>query len=161
MAPMLRVDTPTALDLAFLAQRMRGDEFRQFTGLTGIDRDVGDAAGRAAIGCRGPVWCIYDGPAPIMAGGFDPIRPGVFEVWGIGTPAGWHDHGAMISRTAARFCRRMLDTGRAHRLQIQALADRPQAHEWYRRALRMQHEATLSRAAADGGDLLIFARVRP
>lgn len=158
-AAALILGVPTALDLCYLATRMRDDERLQFAALTGITRDIAENAGRTYVAARGPLFALYDDTGAVMAGGFEPVRPGVFEAWAVGTPEAWRRHWREISLCCGRLVRRMLRE-QAHRIQLLAIPSRTAAHEWYERVLGLASEGIQKAAASDGGDLVMFARVR-
>lgn len=158
----ITVTAPILEDWAWLARRMRPDEIAQHVAAWGdSEYDPNVAALRFAT-LAGPTFCFLgeDG-LPVAAGGFLPLRAGVYEAWMVGTLERWESHGRALSRAVRRITDRMLAQPGVHRLQITALASRTQAHEWYERALGYRREAALARYCADGQDAIIFARTTP
>jgi len=159
-APKVRLARPILDDFCFLARRMRPDEIAQYLAMTGADEFDSDAAARAMAASRGATFVGVDAAnKPIMAGGFEPLRPGVFELWAVGTTEGWEKHWRTITLTCNRLIR---DTfaGGAHRVQIVALASRTQAHDWYERGLKLRREGEHPGFFADGQAGITFARVK-
>jgi hypothetical protein len=156
--PEVRVGFPTAFDLAWLAMHMRADEQAQWCALTGRGEYDADlcARGMAAIG--GVSWCLYgrDG-RPFCAGGFEEVRPKVWQTWMAGTDEGWKRHWRTITKEARR-CMAGLFAHGAQRIQTYALASRTEAHEWYRRGLLQDYEGTHRAFFADGQDGVCYAR---
>ena len=161
MIPEIRLGTPIVQDFAYVAANMRPDEIAQYLALTGLSEYVPDVAARAFIATPGPqfVMVARDG-LPVLAGGFAPVRQGVFEGWLVGTVDGW----ATYWRAMTKVCRGLMDdlftSGGAHRIETFALASRTQAHEWYERSLMMQREGTMKGYFSDGQDAIVFARVK-
>lgn len=158
----ITVTTPILEDWAWLARRMRPDEIEQHLAARGVDTYDPNAAALEFATVPGPTFCLVgeDG-LPVCAGGFVPLRPGVYEGWMVGTLDRWESHGLALTRAVRRITDRMLQQPGVHRLQITALPTRTQAHAWYERALHYRPEATLTRYCADGQDAIIFARVNP
>lgn len=160
--PAVVMAAPLAQDYVYLAQHMRPDEIAQHCALRGIpvtEFDV-DAAARSLANQGAPEFVLVDARGyPIVAGGFDYLRPGVFECWAVGTLEGWRDHWRPITT----HCRRLIDgllRESAHRVQTVALASRTGAHEWYERGLRMRREGVLAGFFSDGQDGVMFAKTR-
>lgn len=156
------LDRPRMADFDFLAHHMRPDEIAQHCALRGIPVSQYDPeqAVRSLAAQNGMEFAmVAANGAPIAAGGFDYLRPGVFECWAIGTPAGWQVHW----RPLTTYCRQLIDEllrTDAHRVQTVALASRTAAHEWYERGLRMQREGVLRGFFSDGQDGIMFAKTR-
>jgi hypothetical protein len=155
----LQLAVPILEDFGHLARHMRPDEIEQFMAMSGLAEYVPDVAARALSMQGGPTWAVIDDAnRAVLVGGFQPVRPGVFEAWLAGTMECWEKHG----RAFTRICRREIDAllaDGAHRVQITALASRAGAHEWYERGLGMQREGVLRAYCADGQDAIMFARV--
>lgn len=158
--PKLRLAVPILEDFGPIARHMRPDEIAQFIALAGLESYHSDTAARAFANTQGPSYVLLDDQKrPVAAGGFDPIRPGVFEAWGIGTLDGWAKHWRGMTFAANRVMRDLFAQG-AHRIQTVALASRTGAHEWYERGLRMQREGVHPGFFADGQTGISFARVK-
>ncbi|MEN5115844.1 hypothetical protein ABE488_00705 [Luteimonas sp. TWI662] len=158
--PAIRLGHPIVEDFAYLARRMRPDEIEQFLAFGGLHEYDADIAARAFAATPGPSYVFVGADGlPFLAGGFQPLRPGVFDGWLVGTLAGWEAHGFAITRICRRVIDQMLVDG-AHRVQIAALASRTAAHDWYERGLGLQREGVLRAYCADGSDAVMFAKVR-
>lgn len=158
--PTLRLALPLVDDFGYLARRMRPDEIEQFLAVTGATDYHSDTAARVFAAIPGHAYAIVGADnRPVMAGGFEPIRPGVYEVWGAGTIEGWEKHWRAITLICNRLIRDLL-AGPAHRVQTCALASRTQAHEWYERGLRMKPEGRHPGFFADGQAGISYARTR-
>ncbi len=158
MTPEIRVGVPLVQDFARIAQDMRPDEIAQFKAFTGVPDYNPDVVARALIASPGPQFVLVDRDnLPVAVGGFEPIAPGVFETWGIGTLTGWGKHWRAITKQSRRQMERVFAAG-AHRIQIISLASRVEAHHWYRHGLGMAFEGTLTSYCADGSDAVIHAR---
>lgn len=160
MATKLRLATPLLDDVAYLARRMREDERQQFVALSGLPAYDADIAARAIASTPGPTFVVLEGDMPVLLGGFDPLRTGVYEAWLVGTDEAWSRHGHAFTR----ICRRAIDQilhADGHRVQVCALASRTAAHDWYERFLGMEREGVHKRHGANGEDFIMFAKVRP
>lgn len=143
----------------YLAERMRPDEQRHVLALTGADHYNADVAAEAAIRSEGLRFALLgDDGAPVVAGGYVPVRGHCWEAWMMGTLEGWEKHWIGITRGVRWTMARMFEQG-ATRIQVMTLADRLPALEWYERALGMQCDGKLCAAGARGEDLVIYSRV--
>lgn len=155
---MLRLTAPLLQDYAYIAARMRDDERAQFLAFSGLPEYDPDACALACANLSGPAWLVLRDDEPVLVGGFDPIRPGVYEGWQMGTDAGWQQHGLEITRMTRRINDDMLAGDGVHRLQLCAMTGREQTFDWYQRGLGYAREATLVGFCADGQDAVMFAR---
>ena len=160
VVPKVRIGTPILEDFAYLARNMRPDEIDQFVAMTGVAEYNPDIAARCLAAIPGYTWVLVgeDG-LPFLVGGFQPIRPGVYEGWLAGTMEGWERHGFEITR----ICRRQMDAllrTEAHRVYVPALSSRTAAHDWYMRGLGMVNEGLQKGFCANKSDAIMFAKVR-
>lgn len=157
---MIAVTTPILEDFAYLARQMRPDEIEQHLAFTGDDEyDANEAALRFAT-LPGPKFVITADGLPVVAGGFWPVRPGVYEGWQAGTTAGWEQHWRTITKHTRRLNDALLAAGHCHRLQLCALAGRDKTFEWYERSLGYAREAVLTGYCANGRDAVMFVRTK-
>lgn len=149
-------------DVAYVSRRMRADEVQQWLALTGLPEYDPDVAARSIIATMGELaFAIVDGDGrAIVVGGFDEIRPQVWQTWMVGSDEGWAQYWRSITKITRGAMGDLLASGRAHRLQTHALASRTAAQEWYRRGLGMTYEGTHRRHFADGSDAVCYARIR-
>ncbi len=157
-----RVSTQLALpvvgDYAYVAAHLRADDQSEWVSLTGAAFDA-DGFARAMLSIQGTAYVLLDSQGlPILLGGHEPIKPGVFQGWLAGTDAGWEQHGRSISR----WCRKLQDAqlAQCRRVQIIARADRTHAHVWYQKALGMTPEGIHRAWFADGSDAAVFSRTQ-
>lgn len=156
----LTLTSPVLDDYAYIARRMRADEVAQYEAFTGRPY-LADACALAAANTYGPAYLYLDEDGrPALIGGFDPIRPGVYEGWHMATADSWAKHWFAFTRRSRRLMADLFAAG-AHRIQTCALASRTQAHYWYVDALGMKCEGVLSRYCADGSDAVMFSRTAP
>jgi hypothetical protein len=154
----LRVySNPTLADFYMVCHKLPEDEIEQAEAFTGRAFDPEAAA--AAYYLRDcPKWVIAADDGPIVIGGFEMLRPGVWQDWLFSTPAAWDQHWRSVTKMCKRAMDAMLRTD-AHRLQCVSLASRIHAHRWYR-PLGLQLEGTLHGYGVNGEDALMFARLR-
>lgn len=155
-----RLGTPSVVDLAYLAARMRQCEIDHFLALSGLDRYDPDTAARAFAMQPGPAFSLY-GPdgRPVMAGGFVPERRGVYEAWLLGTDVAWSEHWRKITRVCRRQMEALFQSG-AHRVHVVTSPKNTKVVEWYVRGLRMRYEGRFRAYCADGSDMVMYARTR-
>jgi hypothetical protein len=156
------VVTATLSDLLFVAHRMRDDEIEQYLAITGNEAYDPDDCVRSVLQVMGEVnFCMLDADGnPYCIGGYDEIRPKVWQTWMMGTPDGWKNHWRDITKLSRRTMDALLSSSRAHRVQCYALASRTEAHDWYRRGLGMTFEATVQKLFADGQDGVCYVKVK-
>lgn len=153
----LRLAPPLLADFVRIAATMRPDERAQFVALSGLADYDAEAAARALTCITGPAWvAVDDDGRAVLAGGFDPLRPGVYEAWLAGSLEDWQAHGRSFTRICARAIKQLL-AGGAHRIQTCALATRTEAHAWYE-ALGFVREGVLRGYGAHGEDFVMYAR---
>ncbi len=156
----LRLATPVLRDFAYLADRLRPDEIKQYLAMSGLDRYDPDIAAREYANTAGPSWSLID-PAghPVLAGGFEPVRAGVYECWMMGTQEGWARYGFTFNRVARRLMRGLLES-HAHRLQAVVLAELAHVHGWHGKGMGMVNEGIQHGYCANGADVVMFAVTR-
>ncbi len=157
VVPLLRLARPLLEDFVYVAKRMRADERDQFIAMSGLPRYDADVCARAGANTPGASYAYVDRTGhPVLLGGFEPIRPGVFEGWHMATDDGWQKYGPLFHRLCIRLMNNLFANG-AHRIQTCALTSRIQAHAWYER-IGMMNEGVLSGYCTDGQDGVMFAR---
>lgn len=157
--PTIRMAVPVLRDFVLIAATMRMDEREQFMAFSGMSSYDPDIVALALANQRGPKWVVLNEvDSPLFCGGFEPIRPGVFEAWLAGPESTWREHGHLVSRVCRREVDALLKRG-AHRVQVTALANRSRAHVWYERALGMEREGVHHGYGSNGEDAVTFARV--
>lgn len=155
----LIVRQPLLEDWAYLARNARPDEIDQHLAAFGGDTfDPEEAALRFASWAGPKFVFLTEACMPIAAGGFVPLRDGVYEAWLVGTMEGWASHWPNLTRECRRLHNRMLEK-HAHRIQITALASRTAAHDWYL-ALGFKNEGLQRCNTVDARDTITFARTR-
>ena len=155
---------PLLLEFIKVCWQLPQDEREQIEAFTGQPYDIdGAAVGNFMV--QGPKWVAKEGldAEPLAVGGFAQQRPGVWRDFMLNTPAAFAKEN-FYSMT--RLCRRAMDSmlsNGAHRLECivpaKRLAERPELENWYG-VLRYRREATLRAFLANGGDAVIFSRVR-
>ena len=146
-----------AIHVLILAERMREDEREQYEALAFEPFSV-DGASKSFISKGGPAFCLVDPDGnPLCAGGFEPLVPGVWQSWMLGSYEGWENWRAITK--ASRWVMGNLFAGGARRLQGSCIPTRSAAIEWFKRGLGMDHEGTYRAFGFHGEDLMQFARV--
>lgn len=156
---LVTLTKPLLADYLFIAHHLPEDQQRQASALSdGSPYDPERFA--LAMACRvGPKWALVqqDG-TPVAIGGYDMIRPGVWQDYLIGTVDGWKHYWRSITKHCNQVMAFMLKE-EAWRLQCVALADRTMAHKWFK-AVGLEYEGTLRNYGAAGEDCFMFSRVR-
>lgn len=159
--PEVWLHHPTAMDLAWLAARMREDEKAQWCALTGRDEYDPDLAARNFIAMPGLTFCLYDRQTmPIAAGGFIEVRPKVWQTWMVGTDEGWAQYWRAITKYARSLGDGLFRDGLAVRIETVALASRERAHRWYAKGMRQHFEGRHACWFPNGEDAVTYARTR-
>lgn len=149
---------PSLLDFLQVLQQCPVDERAQVEALTGEPFSP-DAQAAGMVLRAGPKWVLLCDGQPVSVGGFDMVRPGVWQDWMVNTPAAFDPaHWRTVTRYARRIMDAMLETD-AHRLQCVSLASRIDAHKWYK-VLGYHFEGTMRGYCADGSDAMMFSRLR-
>lgn len=149
---------PTIFDLLAICHHAPEDEREQYEAFFGQKYDANELAARLSLS-PGPSWVLLDDKKPIVAAGFELIRPGVWQDWMVSTEAAWSPANW---RTVTRHVREVMDAmlkTDAHRLQCVSLRSRIQAHRWYK-VLGLRQEGVLEAYGADGQDAIMFKKVR-
>ncbi|MBB3802056.1 hypothetical protein FHR47_002304 [Xanthomonas arboricola] len=153
-----------AAHLVYLAGCMRETEQRQFLAVTGLaeyDPEVG-AHWLINVAKRSGGYAftaVMDDNTPAAAGGFEPVAPGVWQSWMVGSEEGWAQQWRSLTKAACWTADRIFDAG-AHRVQTTALVDRKEAIVWFQRSLRMRPEGIWRAFGANGEDFASFSRLR-
>ena len=159
VVPMLRLARPLLEDFAYVAKRMRADERAQFVAMSGLPEYDADVCARAGANTPGASYAYVDRAGyPVLLGGFEPLRPGVYEGWHMATADGWERYGAAFHRLSIRLMNDLFAQG-AHRIQTCALESRVLAHAWYER-IGMKNEGVLAGYCTNGSNAVMFARTR-
>lgn len=154
----LRLADPVLEDFVHVTRYMRADEREQWLALTGADEYRSNTLALAAANTPGHRWALIDADnRPVLIGGFEELRPGVWECWQMSTAESWAKHWRAFTKITRRMIRWALANG-AHRVQTVALATRQAAHQWYERALGLRCEGRLAGYFATGADGLMYAR---
>lgn len=151
---------PTIAHIYLLCQDARPDEIEQYEALRGVEWDI-DEIVVDLFRRDGMKFSLLDEAGnPVVVGGWEPVMPGVYQSWMVGTDASWDQHWRSITKQT-RFVMDRLLAGPARRLQTTALAKRTRACEWYERGLLMQREGILRNMAVTGEDVVIYSRLAP
>lgn len=155
----VRLEAPMLQDWVYLAHHMRDDERAQWEALTGMPYDA-DFAARGFANTPGVAFVLIGADnKPIVGGGFEEIRPKVWQTWMAGSPEGWGTNWRAITKYSRRLINDLFASGRAQRVQTYALESRKAAHQWYLRGLGQSYESTLPKFYSDGQSAVCYARV--
>lgn len=149
--------------LVYLAEYMRPDEQRQFTAATGFVFEPNVAAqwlvNTAARSGAFAVTILRSDGLPAAAGGFEPVAPGVWQSWMVGSQEGWAEQWRSLTKATLWLMERIFSGG-AHRLQTCATTEREKAIEWFERSLGFKLEGVFRHYGPAGEDIAHFARLR-
>src|SRR5690606_238340 len=107
----MRLAYPMLQDYAYVAHRMRPDEQAHFMAMAGVEKYEPDVAARCMAATHGPAFALLDEDSlPVVVGGFEPQRPGVYAGWQAGTVEGWERHWKPITLHTNRMIRALLKT---------------------------------------------------
>jgi hypothetical protein len=164
---------PLLIDFLRIAQNLAPDQREHIESMTGNAFDIDGVAVGNFIS-QGPKWVIKHAATeedfaagistPIVVGGFNPVRKGVWRDFLLSTPQAFTKEFAF---TATRVCRRamnsMLNSGEAHRLECVVpsarVQSRPELEDWYK-LLGYSFEGRMYGYCASGADADLYARVK-
>jgi hypothetical protein len=159
MTPPSNIAIATLADLEFVSQRMRDDEIEQALAFSGAELfDPGMHALRLAN--FGPIrYTLVDGDGyPAVVAGWYQVTPGVWQCWMMGTAKAWTDHWQSITKGCRWLMEELEKLPGTKRLQLNALASRTEAIEWYERGLLMQPCGVVQNYGANGEAVAFFSR---
>lgn len=154
---MIRVEGASLIDLTYITERLREDEYDQLAkfGMTTFPHALAYLA-QSFLGKR---WTYYDDlGTPVLCGGFIPQRKGVYSTWFLTTAAGWDRYALEVTEAAAERLSFMI-AGGANRLETLCLDSRDRAHRWYTK-IGLHRESTLKAYCVDGSDAAMFVMTR-
>jgi hypothetical protein len=158
--PPTNIRPPRLSDIWQMCANLRQDEIDKYMAMNSEPHWDFEQAARRFDRMIGHKICLFDTDgAPIIVAGWEPIVPGVFDGWMLGTEEGWDKHWRAITRVTRWGMDYLMASG-AHRLQIMSLASRDKACEWYERGLKMRQEGTLALYGRHGEDVATFVRLR-
>ncbi len=155
----MRLVTPTLLDIMKLCASARPDEIQQYEALVGRKWELDDvvAGHQSRIGVKFAL--LDDAGEPVCAAGWEPVIPGVWNGWMVGTMPHWERYWRPITMHCNRIMRMLLDDG-ARRLEIGALESREKTCEWYERGLKMSVEGVKRGFGVNGENMVLYARLQ-
>jgi hypothetical protein len=151
-------NNPLLLDFLKVAVKLPQDERDQLEAIAGQPYDI-DGVAVGNFMTTGPKWVIKAHGEPIVVGGFEFQRKGVWRDFMLTTPEAWTDHWFPVTRICRRIMDSMFSSGTAHRLECISDARRTKAHDWYR-VLGYHQEARMHGYCASGHDALMYSRVK-
>lgn len=95
----------------------------------------------------------------VAAGGFLPLREGVYRTWFCAPEWAWKAHGAEITRISAQAIRALLDGNLAHRIETVTLASETRTRQWYEK-IGLTYESTLRGYGSQGEDLVMHVALK-
>lgn len=154
-----------AAHLVCLAEDMRQDERAQFLAVTGLQAYSPETAAHwlvdTAAKSQGFAFTVLlDDHMPAAAGGFQPVAPGVWQAWMVGTEQGWAQQWRALTKTTRWLMDRIFEATDAHRLQTSAITSRGKAIEWFERSLGFRQEGLQRHFGIRGEDIAHFSRLR-
>jgi len=153
---------PLVLDFVKICILMPADERAQVEMLSGQKYDI-DAVAIGNYMVEGPKWVIKDGNEPLVVGGFQQQRPGVWRDYMLTTPQAWEEkYWFAVTRTCRRAMDSMFKSAQAHRLEcitpMSRLIARPELKRWYS-LMGYRPEGVRRGYCSNGADAMAFARV--
>ena len=97
------------------------------------------------------------GNEPVMLGGINPVRHGVFNIWGFGTDRA-EEAMVQITKRAQEYITEAFDMG-AHRIQAASRCGHKQAHRWLS-LVGLIRESKMVGFGSDGSDYYMYAVTR-
>ena len=152
------------LHLVVLADCLREEEQQQFLAVLGGSTYNPDTAAHALVNMWATsapyaVTVLRADGTPAAAGGFEYVGQGIWQSWMVGTDEGWQDQWRAMTK-ASRWLIDQLFANGARRIQVNALASRSKALEWFVRSLGLEQDGVWRQHGANGEDIAHFSRVR-
>lgn len=157
-APSNLVET-TLEHLVYLCRRMRPDEWDQIRAFYDID-DPDQVAAMIYAKASAKFTVLHEDGTPAVAGGWDCIAPGVWQAWMVGTLVGWERQWRSITKASRWMMATMFERGIARRMEMQSIASRVCAHQWYIDGLKMRFEGVKYGFGRNGEDVHFFGVLR-
>jgi len=95
---------------------------------------------------------------PAAAVGYHEVFPGVWQSWMVGTMDGWARNWRSITKGTRFLMDHLLDRCGARRLQLNALASRTAAIDWYVNGLKMRYDGRMPCYGIHGEDVVMYSR---
>ena len=147
------------VDLLRICQDARPDEKEQYEALVGVKWDteivVNDLFNRT-----GTKFSLMRDNLPIAVCGWEPLIPGVWQAWMVGTMDNWDKYWRSITKLCRETIDIMFSLEGTRRLQIAVLSSREKTCEWYIRGMKFHYESTMKKFGMDGQDMSIYAKLR-
>jgi hypothetical protein len=141
---------------------MPEDEKKQVEAASGEAFDI-DSIAIGNFTAQGPKWVLKAQDEPVLIGGFNYIRKGVWQDFLITTPDAWGANWFAVTRHCRRAMDAMFQSGQAHRIQcivpVKRLKERPELAKWYK-VIGYTREALMYGYYANGADAYSYARVK-
>jgi len=154
----MKLVQPSMMDLLRLCYDARQDEIEQYESLIGPwDYEEAAIAFHHRVGLK--FGLMNNEGEVVCAGGWDPVIPGVYQSWMVGTDENWKRYWRSITKHSRIVMDALMKDG-ARRLQTGALASRTRACDWYVRGLKMQYEGTCKNFGFKGEDMVTFVRLQ-
>lgn len=159
MTPPSNITTATLADLEYVSQRMRDDEIEQALAFSG-DSQFDAATHALRLANYGPIrYTLLDGDGyPACVAGWFQVTPGVWQCWMVGTMKAWETQWQSITKGCRWLMEELEKLPITKRLQLNALASRTDAIEWYERGLLLQPCGVVQNYGANGEAVAFFAR---
>ena len=155
----MRVDAPSAEDVAFVARYMRRQDFLEFRAVSHADtREEMAESLTQRFGAYPGTLAIYDGSAPVAIGAMLQARPNVATLLFFATP-----EFPRVALGTTRFIRQrlfpMAKKGGVHRIECVSIDGYTEAHRWIE-ILGLHQEAVLPGYGKRGEAFRQFAWVQ-
>jgi hypothetical protein len=150
--------TPTLVDLLQICVNARDDEKQQYEAIVG-EWHIDDVVHGFWVK-PGVKFSLIDSKTDecVCIGGWEPVIPGVYQSWMVGTDPHWCGYWRSITKWSRKVMGKMFSELDARRLQTNALASRTQAIEWYLRGLKLKPEGIWRDFGLNGEDVAAFSR---
>lgn len=153
---MIALEKPSMADLLTICASASADDVREWGTTQFGGWDVDRVAAMCSLYLDG-VAHVFREPdgTPYCASGFHAVSPGVVRSWTIRTDA-WKRHLRECVRVSRFVIARLLENPAVNRLEAWC----PAWAERWPMSLGLEKEAVLRRYASDGGDVVIWSKVR-
>ncbi len=150
----------TLLDILLMCRDIRPDDIEHYLAYGIADSWDFEQAATYFYAKPGFRFCYQaaDG-RPLAVAGWSPVTPGCFDGWMVSPLSTWEQRGGWLTRACQRGMAHVFAAG-ARRLQVETLASRTGACEWYELGLKMRPEGVKPSFGRNGESVACFSRLR-
>ena len=151
----------TMLDTWLMCSQLRPDDIEHYMAYSFLPEWDFEKAAADFWGRPGMKFCYQDADGrPLAVLGLTPVTPGCFDMWMCSPLSTWETSGTGLTRALRWLAEYVFAECGVRRLQVETLASREGACEWYERGLKMRPEGVKPSFGRNGESVACFSRLR-